>query len=206
MAQGSRQNIPPEYHAVPDIPRLMIFVDGENLVFRYQSMLEKGWTPQKEVTHIEDAVVWHERFTHQARWCQVLRATYYTYVVGDAEKLERVKQAIGDLEHMKHRNSRLPHVMTPRVFKKPRSSAERKGVDIQLTVDVLNHVHDDNLDAVLLMTGDGDYLPLIEEVKGQGKQCYIAALSDGLNDELTHVADRFYCLDHVLFPDHDAGC
>ena len=61
-------------------------------------------------------------------------------------------------------------------------------------------VHHDNIDAVLLLTGDGDYIPLIEEIKRSAKQCYVSAFSDGLHPDLPLIADRFYCLDGTMFP------
>jgi uncharacterized LabA/DUF88 family protein len=186
---------------------MMVFVDGENMVFRYQSMLQKGWVPRDDgITHLEDVLVWHKTFSHLAREDQVLRATYYTYVVGDTNKIRDTRQAIKSLEHKTHRNSTLPNRLTPKVFKKPRSAAEAKGVDIQLTVDVLTHVHSDNVDTVLLLSGDGDYLPLIQEVQRCGKLCYVSAFSDGLNEELTYAADKFYCLDGGIFHEREPEC
>ena len=156
--------------AVSPFKRLMIFADGENLVFRYQSMVTQGWVPRSDgVTHIPDVLVWHETFSQGVQLDEVLRATYYTYVVGDETKVRHVQELIKSLEFCGHRNSMLPKTLTPQVFKKPKSSIRAKWVDIQLTVDVLNHVHRDNLDSVLLLSGDGDYMPVIAEVQRCGK-------------------------------------
>jgi uncharacterized LabA/DUF88 family protein len=51
----------------------------------------------------------------------------------------------------------------------------------------------------MLLAGDGDYIPLIEEVKRSGKLCYISAFSSGLNKKLIDISDKFYCLDHTMF-------
>ena len=40
-----------------------------------------------------------------------------------------------------------------------------KGVDIALTKDLLSHAFLDNYDAVVLVAGDGDYVPVVEELK-----------------------------------------
>ena len=77
--------------------------------------------------------------------------------------------------------------------------AKTKGVDIQLTVDVLTHVHNNNIDAVYLFSGDGDYEPLVREVHANGKQVYLAAFSDGLNQGFTYLADLFIGLDRYFF-------
>lgn len=45
-----------------------------------------------------------------------------------------------------------------------------------MTVDILSNVYQDNLDTVFLVAGDGDYLPLIKEIRRFGKQIYLAFL------------------------------
>ena len=182
----------------------MIFADGENLVWRYQAMLEAGWQPRDDVDcHIQDVVVWHKRFSHSVRMEEVLRATYYTYVVGDEPRVRQIQDTIRGLSFKAHRNTTLPTTLTPRVFKKHKKHAKGKGVDIAMVVDVLTHVHHDNVDSVLLLTGDGDYIPLIQEVQRSGKQCYVSAFSDGLHPDLPLIADRFNCLDGIMFPNGD---
>jgi uncharacterized LabA/DUF88 family protein len=52
---------------------------------------------------------------------------------------------------------------------------------------------------VYLVTGAGDYIPLIEEVMRNGKQVYLAALSEGLNKALPNSVDKFYNLDDAFF-------
>jgi uncharacterized LabA/DUF88 family protein len=191
---------PPEHGATPAFRRLMIFADGENLVLRYQAMVKEGWVPRDDMFHVPDAVVWHTTFSHLVRLDEVLRATYYTYVVGDDDHVQAIREQIRKLTFSAHRNSRLPRTVMPKVFKKSRRNAKGKGVDIEMTVDVLSHVHSNNVDTVLLLSGDGDYIPLIREVQRCGKSVYVSAFSDGLNPELPILADSFYCLDGTVFP------
>ncbi len=68
-----------------------------------------------------------------------------------------------------------------------------------MVVDLLSHVHRDNVDSVLILTGDGDIIPVIEEVQRSGKHCYVSAFSSGLHPDLPMLADRFYCLDGTIF-------
>jgi uncharacterized LabA/DUF88 family protein len=187
-------------HAVPPFRRTMIFVDGENLVHRFQHMVTKGWVPHTgDLAHIPDSVIWHSGFSIDGTTHEILRATYYTYVVGDPGRVEEVEAQIRGLSFNRHRNSTLPNQLTPRVFKKEKKSAKSKGVDIAMVVDILGHVYAGNLDTVLLLSGDGDYLPLITDVQRAGKQCYVGAFSDGLNAKLPLVADAFFCLNNTAF-------
>ena len=87
----------------------------------------------------------------------------------------------------------------PVVFKKPRQSQKTRNVDIQVVIDVMRFAFTDEVERVYLVSGDGDYLPLLDEVMRRGKQVEVLALSDGLNDKLSHSVDRFYDLDPVFF-------
>ena len=175
--------------------RLMCFVDGENLVMRYQAMLQRGFTPQDGTTHVPDVLVWRHGFTHLAQFHEILRVTYYTYVVGDEDRVDAVRDQIRGLQFMKHQASLLPQNLTACVFKKGSKTQSGKGVDIQLCVDMLSHVYRGNVDAVLLLSGDGDYAPLAEEVRRNGVQVFLSAFSDGLNKRLRNVVDQIYELD-----------
>ena len=173
----------------------MVFVDGENLVCRYQAMLKKGFVPRDELYHERDVAVWFPRFTLLGREHEILRTTYYTYVVGDDDRIATIENEIKNLRFDKHRASRLPDTVSPCVFKKNSKAKSGKGVDIKLCVDVLTHVYHGNTDAILLLSGDGDYEPLLSEVLRNGVQVYVSAFSDGLNPRLVRLADRTYELD-----------
>jgi uncharacterized LabA/DUF88 family protein len=178
----------------------MIFVDGENLVFRYQSMVKRGWIPRTDdVCHIPDTLIWQSSFSQGVMLDEVIRASYYTYVVGDEQRVSEVEATIKKLSFSQNRNSTLPATLTPKVLKKNKQTAKGKGVEIAMVVDILNHVHSGHVDSVLLLTGDGDYLPLVREIQRSGSHCCISAFSDGLNRQLPVIADKFYCLDHTMF-------
>ena len=183
---------------MPDLDRMMIFIDGENLVFRYQQMLKKGGNPHADVDHIPDVFFWHHNLPPSMGRYKIPRATYYTYAVGDEKHLESLHEQIKAARFHQGEGG-VPPYLTPKIFKKPKQQAQKKGVDIQLTVDVLTQVYNDNIDAVYLMSGDGDYIPLIEEVKRRGKQVYVAAFSEGRSKSLIYAADHFANLDDEVF-------
>ena len=180
-----------------------MFIDGENLVCHYQSMLQKGFVPQPGIYHQPDVYVWHQNVT-VPRGHEIIRAYYYTSIVADDVK---VNQAIDDLKEFEVRVDRQDlaglyrthtHKLYPEVFKKPKKSNKAKVVDIQMTVDILTHVYQDNLDTVCLFSGDGDYKAVIAEVIRRGKQIYIGALSDGFSPTLKQLADVVIDLDSMF--------
>jgi uncharacterized LabA/DUF88 family protein len=86
----------------------------------------------------------------------------------------------------------------PEVFKRDSGQTKAKGVDIALTKDMLSHAFRGNYEAAVLVAGDGDYLPLIEEVKRLGKLVYVAFFAEpgigGMNPLLRLAADHFHDL------------
>ena len=184
---------------MPPFLRMMVFVDGENLVHRYQDMLS-GRTPQSGVIHEKDKLVWTPKAVDPGPHpINIIRASYYTYVVGDDDRVSEIESKIRGLAFSRYWNSRMPEFLTPRIFKKNNKSVKAKGVDIQLTVDILTHTYMNNLDVVYLISGDGDYSPVISEAMRNGKQVYLAALSKGLNPSLKNSVDKFINLDPIFF-------
>ena len=173
----------------------MVFVDGENLVFRFQESLKRGLKPREDLVHEPDTFVWAASFTTLAQQHEILRTTYYTYVVGDDLRVSSIKKSMQSLRFDKHMASLLPTYLSPVVFKKENKSRSGKGVDIQLSVDVLSHVYRGNVDSILLLTGDGDFAPLIDEVRRSGVLVYVSAFANGFNPSLRERADASYELD-----------
>ena len=199
----AQMNIP--QFPLPQLGRMMVFIDGENLVCRYQDMVAKGRTPNDNIQHEQDVFVWASRSV-EPRLHIVSRATYYTYSFGAEPEVNEHADRLSALDFENyappggaHTSLLLMRRLSPQVFRKERKQRAGKGVDIKLTVDALTHVYQDNLDAVYLISGDGDYKPLVVEAQRLGKLVFIAALSSGLNPEMKRIADVFIDLDPVYF-------
>src|SRR4051794_22089694 len=80
------------------IPKTVFFVDGENLVFRYQAMLAEGRQPRAGVIHVQDVFVWHPDITTTSIM-NVVRVNYYTSMVGDDYAIEDMRRRIGTTEY-----------------------------------------------------------------------------------------------------------
>lgn len=182
--------------------KVMGFVDGENTVLRYQAMCKAGAKPKKDVVHIPDVLAWHNSIT-QTYFSNYIRISFYQTVVGDERRLNEIRGKISDIKYpymvREDEATEWSGSLVPRVFKKERKTAKTKSVDINLTVDMLRHAMNPSLDVLFLLSGDGDYVPLIEEISRQGKQVWVAAFSDGCNENLRFVADEFQYLDEYFF-------
>lgn len=183
------------------------FADGENLVLRFQDMCKDGHKPKRDVFHVPDTVVWHPDVTQQF-YGDIVRMSYYQTVYGDEEKLNVVSAQLQGVKYM-YPSERSLHEndashdglgnLAPRVFKKEGRSSRTKSVDINLTVDMLRSAYGPNADVLFLLSGDGNYLPLVEEVARRGKNVWLAAFSKGLSPTLRFAADTFIDLDKLFF-------
>jgi uncharacterized LabA/DUF88 family protein len=176
--------------------RWMLFVDGENLTIRAQEFAKAEGSDLKLLRerYLADVFVWPPQWDPLASYIfpvnvSAIRAYYYTSVTGDDGKIAEVKQALRYLH------------FDPQVFKKSSRQQKSKGVDITLTKDMLSHAYSNNYDGAVLIAGDGDYVPLIEEVKRRGKNVFVAffaAANLGLNPDIPLVADQFFPLEEAF--------
>jgi uncharacterized LabA/DUF88 family protein len=67
----------------------------------------------------------------------------------------------------------------------------QKEVDILLTVDMLKHAERRNMDTAILMSGDGDFRPLVEALVEMGLFAWVVADIKHTSRELRLAADRY---------------
>lgn len=116
----------------------------------------------------------------------VLRRYFYTSIGGaDAEK-RRIE------EWLKGRG-----IEAPRVFHKDRNRGSKQ-VDISLATEMLTHAHRKHFNVAILIAGDGDYVPLVRAVKGEGARVHLWAFSSGLSPKLKLECDHIAVLDRFF--------
>lgn len=176
----------------PHLYRWMSFVDGENLAIRAKTALqERKLTFEAGQFYVKDVFLWSPTRRPQLRLPEMkspefglqptaIRAHYYTSASGDDARLASLREQIRECGFQ------------PEVFKR-RKEGKSKGVDIALARDLLGHAYKDNYDAALLYSGDGDYVPLVEDVQRLGKRVYVLFL-DGpwVSRHLKNAADSFH--------------
>jgi uncharacterized LabA/DUF88 family protein len=179
----------------------MLFADGENLLLRYEAMLANGAPVQVRNTihHEQGRFVWCDTLTAVGN-LEFTRVAYYTTFVGDDIGLQQLRTDIQKLTwNPNKRSSVRRRYVHPRVFKKPSKEQKVASVDINITIDVLRHCYHKDVEAIYVLTGDGDYLPLIEEAMKTGTRVFVGAFSEGLNPRLNLAGDQFFNLDHWFF-------
>lgn len=174
----------------PKNSRVMIFVDGENLAIRYKSELE-GNQPHSHVKYAPDVYVWSPYISRIHGPENYIRRYYYTSTPGDKGQIEKTEN-----ELLK------TGIDAPRIFHKTKGTRS-KGVDIKLATEMLTHAHRKNYDIAVLVSGDGDYVPLVEAVQNEGRQVVLWALKSGLNPALRKTCDHYWDIGEALFRQED---
>ncbi len=73
------------------------------------------------------------------------------------------------------------------------SGVKKANWDIGLAVDAIRVAP--SLDAIVIVSGDGDFSPMVEYLKNQGKRVEVVAFGKTTAQELIEVADEFVDLD-----------
>ena len=184
------------------VKKVIAFVDGENLVFRYQDMLKNGRAVREDVVHEADVFVWSPQVT---LWTDMdlLRVTYYTSIVGTDDRVPEIERRISGTrfrcKSADYGYSDYTQII-PRVHKRAATSRKLKVVDVDITIDVMRAAIETPVEGIYLLTGDGDYLALVREItRRTSKQVYLGAFSSGLAETLRSSVEAFVDLDPLFF-------
>jgi len=71
----------------------------------------------------------------------------------------------------------------------------QKEVDVAMAVQMVVHAFKDNYDVAIVVSGDRDFIPAIQEVQSAGKRVEVAAFKTSVADEMERQSDVFHNLD-----------
>ena len=80
--------------------------------------------------------------------------------------------------------------------KKPQ--AKKNAVDVELMMAVVEYILEADVWTVVIMSGDGDYLPLIKLLKKRGIEVHVLAVNTSLARKLEAFADKLYTYEDLL--------
>ncbi|NOG70459.1 NYN domain-containing protein [Roseicella sp. DB1501] len=152
--------------------RLAVFIDGANL---YASAKALGF--QIDYSRLL------EYFRTQGA---LVRALYYTGVQTDADNYTPLQRLIDYLAY----NGYSVVTKPAKEFTAPDGQVRTKGnMDVDLAVDMMEMAS--GLDHIILMSGDGDFRPLVASVQRKGVRVTVISSRDVLADELRRQADAY---------------
>jgi len=145
--------------------RVGIFVDASNMYFSSQNLFKK----RVNFKAILDTAVWGRK---------LVRA--FAYVIeSESEKEKDFFQAIFELGfEVRSKPLQIFH-----------GGAKKGDWDVGLTIDVVRLLP--LLDVVVIVSGDGDYVDLLDYVRGHGRRTEIIAFKQTTSSKLIAEADEF---------------
>lgn len=163
--------------------RLAIFIDGSNL---YNGMRE----------NLSNTRVNLAELVNQLKGDRNLVRTYYY-------NAQLTEDYDGELREGQQRFfeslRRIPYVTVRlgRLYRRQDGTMVEKGVDVAIAVESLSLAMTDAYDCALIVSGDGDYVELVEAIKRQGKHVESAMFRNQSAGILMEYVDVFTPLDDL---------
>ncbi|WP_293444758.1 NYN domain-containing protein [Persephonella sp.] len=162
--------------------RVVIFIDGGNMFHATNALKIK--INYKKLVEI----------LRKDRW--LLRAYFYTGIPsGDLPKdvREQLRKQMGFLKELQNLGIK---VKTMPLKKTPEGYIE-KGIDILIATDMISLAFKNAYDTVVLVSGDSDFVPVVEKIQELGKRVENASFKKTSSYELRRVCDEFILLDNI---------
>src|SRR5215468_4186450 len=155
--------------------RIALFIDGANL---YATAKSLGFD-----------IDYKRLLGHFRKRARLVRAIYYTALMDDAE-YSPIRPLIDWLDY----NGYMVRTKPAKEFTDSLGRRKIKGsMDVELAVDAMRLA--DNLDHVVLFSGDGDFRSLVEALQQKGKRVSVVSTLQTqppmVADELRRQADQF---------------
>jgi uncharacterized LabA/DUF88 family protein len=165
--------------------RIAIFIDGSNL---YNGMRD----------NVSSTRVNLQELIRQLKGDRELVRTYYynAPLTDDYESDLREGQ-----QRFFESLRRIPYVTVRlgRLHRRHDGSLVEKGIDVAIAVESLSLAYDNAYDVALLVSGDGDYVELVEAIKRRGKHVECAMFKNQSAGVLLEYVDVFHPLDELTW-------
>ncbi len=161
--------------------RVMFFIDARNIL---------GGEDFLKDSNIMFKFDYEKFLTYLNKYYIVRRGYYYDGAEHEKQRSEAKKRFFNFLRKLGI-TLRLKEID----FKKFNHS--QKGVDIFLTADMISLAYEDAYDIAIILSGDGDYMALVDLVKSKGKKVWVVSFRSCLNPKLKDCADRVILIDDM---------
>lgn len=156
--------------------RVQIFIDGSNL---YHGLKSECGTTKLDYLKFSEIL---------SNGRKLIRVNFYISTVDSKRDLTTAKQQQRFLEHLRH----IPYItIQKRRLRYKGTQPSEKGLDVLIATDMLTGALRNCYDTAILVSGDGDFVGVLEEIKRAGKQVENATFSSSRSDALINAADLF---------------
>ncbi len=165
--------------------RIAIFIDAGNM-FHASNSLKVKINYKRLITLLK-----------KDRW--LLRAYFYTGIPTPnlnlpqeyREQLRKQQNFLNELQNIGIKVKTMPLKKTPEGF-------IEKGVDVLLATDMIVLAYNNAYDTAILVSGDSDYIPVVEMIQQLGKRVENVSFKSTSSYDLRKVCDDFLLLDNFL--------
>lgn len=152
-----------------------IYIDGNNLKFA-----------------VDKLNIILDYLALQIELSQDASSVVFKYYTGCHLSITREKQRFFNyLKHLGYQVVKLP------LLRKKDGSWKTVGDDIQIATDMMKEVK--SSDVVILITGDGDFVPVVKQMQSRGAKVIVVAHSNMIYHQLRNCADDFISLDAIKY-------
>ena len=146
--------------------RTMVFIDHNNMFYEYK----REEKPFKYIPLIN--------IVSQRRSIDKIFTYMGTEYLSDPYKVAKRERFFQFLKRNRITVKKIP------LIKKPSGKQKEKEVDISLALDLFDFVVQDQVDRTILVSGDGDFRPLIKKIKKYNKKIEIWSFRNALSSRL----------------------
>lgn len=147
------------------LSRIGVFYDGSYFTYaqlHYNTIPEKGWIVFEPLHELIEQIV-----AEKEQGFNSYKVVYASWFQG----LKHAKQTeTKHLEIERNRHIDLIEAGVELKFTHNNQEQNEKGVDVKMALEVLQIALDDKIDIAVLITGDGDFIPLVRALMKQGKR------------------------------------
>ena len=167
------------------LKRSMVFIDGSNL--------NKAWKRQRK--EAKSSLDYEKLMLLATQGTDCIRGYFYDSV-NENDNIERFLDALRNIGiTVVTKPLRYKDVRCERCNTIDRRVPYQKGIDIALSTDLLMLAYENVYDVAIIISGDNDFVPAIEQVKRKGKIVRIVSFGSSLGQDLRRSADKVIQLD-----------
>jgi uncharacterized LabA/DUF88 family protein len=171
--------------------RISIYIDGANFVYGLKSLNEKYSDYHFDFERFFKKVVGKD---------DLIDIFYYNASLKQSINPRRFKEQQKLLARLK-KIAKCKVVLCKRQKRFDKDDEEYytiKGDDINLALDMLNDAWENKYDKAILISGDGDFAPLLKYVKNKNKKVEVVSFFELASKNLLNEADKFIFIDKKI--------
>ncbi len=169
------------------IERVALFIDGSNL---YNGMRDNLDNTRVNLSELIKQLL---------KGRKLFRAYYY-----NAPLTDDYKDGLREGQHRFFESlRRIPYltVRLGRLYRRHDGSLVEKGIDVAIAVESLTLAHADAFDTAIIISGDSDYIELVEALQRMGKHVESSMFKNQSAGVLIDYVDHFQPLDELDWED-----